>query len=179
MAFLSSLLDKLSGRRPDPTLNWPAGTTTTPQLNIAEKRVGELRFGDALDAAKQCGRPDRFSFLNPDYCELLYANAGFQIDFKEGKFCYVAYFIGPDGRHTPDHPELRFSRPRLLVDALHPIALSQQLEANAIERLLGEPKSRDTDAEETILFYNLAGLTLEFEFDGPTRRLKRFNAYLT
>jgi len=141
--------------------------------------MGEMRFGDALDTAQQYGRPDKFSWSSRDYCELLYANAGFQIDFDEGKFCYAAYFIGPDGRYTPYHADLRFSRPRLLLDSLHPVALSQQIEPNAIERALGEPKARDVDAEETILFFDRDGLTLEFEFDGPSQRLKRFNVYPT
>ena len=178
MSFFSSLLQKLSGQKPDPTITWPAATaTTTPELNVAEWRLGSIRFGDALNAAQQYGRPDRFTWLSPDYCELLYANAGFQIDFDRGMLCYVAYFIGPDGQFTPDHPALRFSRPRALVEALNPIALSQQLEASALEKLLGEPIDKDVDEDETILFYERTGLTLEFEFDAQSNRLKRFNAY--
>jgi len=139
-------------------------------------QFGRLRFGDALNAAAFLGRPDRFVWTQSEYCELLYASGGFQLDFDGGEFAYAAFFVGPDNS-LPKHRALEFSKPRLRGCTPDGIRLSRDTDRELLERLLGLPTSVDTEVRETILFYTRKKIALEFEMDGKTGRLKRWNLY--
>ncbi len=171
-------LQRLFGNRSDPTANWGPFHLPTPDFNIASMTFGALRFGEEFQAASFLGRPDHFQWTMPKYCELLYALGGFQLDFKDGKFAYAAFFLGPD-RHLPKHRNLQFSKPCLrgfIPDGLH---LSPDLVRSDIAKFFGQPKTVDEDADETILFYERQSVTMEFELDGKHERLKRWNVYPT
>ena len=171
-----SLLDRLLGRRPDPTLNWGAFSLPIPDYDLTEMRFGTLRFGDAFDAAAFLGRPNRFEWTQGDYCELLYASGGFQIDYDDSKFAYLAFFIGPDDC-LPMHRPLEFSKPRLLGCTPDGIRLSRDTDRVLLDWLFGAADSTDTEPRETILCYTRQNVTMEFEMDGKTGRLKRWNLY--
>jgi len=139
-------------------------------------RFGSLRFGDGLDAAAFLGRPDEFEWTLPEYCELLYASGGFQIEFEKGRLAYIAFFIGPDDL-LPTHRALAFSEPLVHGRAPETIRLSRDCDRSVLERMFGAPDSVDTDCDETILYYTRQNVTMEFEINGKTGQLKRWNLY--
>jgi hypothetical protein len=171
-----NLLDRLLGRRADPTLNWEAFSRPIPDFDLATMRFGSLRFGDGFDAAAFLGRPDRFTWTQSDYCELLYASDGFQIDYDKSRFAYLAFFIGPDD-NLPMCRALEFSKPRLRSCTPDGVRLSRDADRALLERLFGAADSVDTEPREAILYYTRDGVTMEFEMDGNSGRLKRWNLY--
>ena len=167
--MLRRFFAKLRATRRDPTRDWPRASISAPSVDCARRAVGELRFGDSLSAARCFGRPDAFRWTQPGYCELLYAGAGFQIDFDSGRFAYAAFFVAED-EHAP---RVSFSTPR--VDS---IQLSRETSFEQIEAAFGRPVSRDRDDDETILFYARRDIAIEFEVSSPGL-LKRVNVYPT
>lgn len=166
-----NLFNTLSGRPDLSPRTWPPSTLTEPPaFDTRHSSLGPLRFGDPLEHAQVLGRPDRFEQTAPHYHELLYAHAGFQIDFDSGRFAYVAFFIAADN-DLPASAPITFSQPVLDSHRLSPATSLRDIEA-----LVGPPKSRATDADETLLFYEKNGLTLEFEFmsSGLLKRLNLF-----
>lgn len=171
-----SLLDRLLGKRNDPTLGWGGFRLPIPEFDLKEMRFGALRFGDDFAAAEFLGRPDRFRWTQDEYCELLYPTGGFQIDYDHNRFAYLAFFIGPDD-HLPKHRALKFSKPRLLGCKLEGIALSRDTDRTLLDKLFGAAEAVDTEPQEVVLFYSRQEVTLEFEMDGKSGRLKRWNLY--
>ncbi|MBA4018449.1 MAG: hypothetical protein C0483_14880 [Pirellula sp.] len=171
-----SFLKRLFGKRDDPTTSWNAQQLPLPDFDWGAMQLANLRFGDPLDAAAILGRPDRFTWGDGDYCELLYARGGFQLDFDQGTWAYAAFFIGPD-HHLPDHPAMAFARPRLSGGPAQSIVLSPEVDRARIEQWFGPAESADVDADEAILCYVRQGLTMEFELDGASGRLKRWNLF--
>jgi hypothetical protein len=169
-------LDRFLGKRTDPTLGWGVLRPPMPDFDLTVMRFGPLRFGDSFDAAAFLGRPDSFKWSRDDYCELLYATSGFQIDYDDGKFAYLAFFIGPDD-YLPNHSALEFSKPQLRGCTPDGIQLSQETDQATLERLFGAAESVDTDPEETILYYTKQNVTMEFEIDEKSGSLKRWNLY--
>lgn len=171
-----SLLNRLLGRRSDPTLGWGALQLPLPDFDVTKMKFGSLEFGAALEAAAFLGRPDRFEWTQSTYCVLLYATAGFQIDFDGGKFAYLAFFIGPDDCMAA-REKLEFSRPLLRGCVPDDVRLSCDTDLAQLEQLFGKAELVDAEPKETILYYSRAGVTMEFEMDGPSGRLKRWNLY--
>jgi hypothetical protein len=169
-------VDRLLRRRADPTLSWQPFSLPIPDFDLTEMRFGKLRFGDAIDAAASLGRPDRVEWTRGEYCELLYASGGFQIDFDSNRFAYLAFFIGPD-ELLPKHPAFELSKPRLRGGTEDGSRLSRDTQRPRLERLFGAADSVDADSDETILYYARQGVTMEFELDPSNGRLKRWNLY--
>lgn len=173
-----SILDLILGRRKDPTREWGKTISELPEYDLEQMRFGTLRFGDPINAASSLGRPEQFQFIQAEYCELIYASLGFQIDFEEGRLACILFFIGPD-EFQPKDPKLRFSKPRVRGCLSKNVQLSEAVDRSELERMFGSPKSVDVDDDETILFYELRGTTMEFEFDGKTGRLKLWKLFPT
>lgn len=171
LSLFQNVLHTLRGRPGVSPRTWPpSALAEPPSFDSDRSALGPLHFGDTLEHARVLGRPDRFTQTRPDYCELLYARAGLQIDFDAGRFAYVAFFIGPD-KYLPTTSKVIFAQP-----VLDGHRLSSAISIQNVERLFGPPKSRDVDDKETILFYEKHRLTLEFEFTS-TGFLKRLNIY--
>jgi len=168
--------ERLLGKQSDPTIAWKAFALPIPDFDLIEMRFGALRFGDTLDAAAFLGRPDRCQWTQSKYCELLYAAGGFQIDYDESRFAYLAFFIGPDD-NLPKHEALKFSSPRLRGCTPDDIRLSTDSNRELIEKLFGITDLEDSESKEVILFYSQKDIEMEFEMDGKTGRLKRWNLY--
>jgi hypothetical protein len=168
--------DRLLGKQSDPSRDWKGLSLPIPDFDIAEMRFGFLRFGDPFEAAAFLGRPDRSRWTQPNYCEFLYASGGFQIDYDKGRFAYLAFYIGPDP-YLPKHKALEFASPRLSGGTTDGYRLSRDTDRAKLEQLFGAPDSADTEARETILFYTRTSVTMEFELEGETGRLKRWNLY--
>ena len=173
---IMSLFDQLLGRRPDPTKNWKDYHPPMPDLDLSKMRFGPLGFGEDFDAAAFLGRPDRFQWTLDNYCELLYASSGFQIDYDAGRFAYLAFFIAPD-EHLAKHKDLRFSKPRVLGFSPEGNLITQDYTREMLQERFGPAESTDAEPEETILYYSRQGVTMEFELDGKNGRLKRWNLY--
>lgn len=167
---------RVHGRRVDPTLNWGAFHKPIPDFDVSRMQFGSLRFGDGLQGASFLGRPDHFEVKEGEYCELLYARGGFQLDFDKNRFAYLGFFIGPDAC-LPKHPDMEFSAPRLRGNSLNRTHLTSQTDRATLERIFGSPDSVDADAQEAVLYYLRQRVTMEFELDGRTGRLKRWNLY--
>ena len=143
----------------------------SPAFDLSRMALGSLRLGDQMEAARFLGRPDSFRWTSDAYCELLYARAGFQLDFEGGRLCYVAFFVGGD-THLPTHPSLSLSQPQIRGG----MRLTQRTGRKELLRHFGRPVSEDSDSDETILYYVRGGVTMEFELDG-SGHLKRWNLY--
>jgi hypothetical protein len=169
------VLDRLLGRRADPTADWAPFHPTLPDFDMSSMRFGALRFGHPIETAALLGRPDRLTWTRGEYCELLYADGGFQLDFDRNHLAYLAFFIGPDPL-LPKGVALQFSRPLLRGLSRDDVRLSRDTERLLLTQLFGAAESVDADSEETILRYRRRDVTMEFELD-EAGRLKRWNLY--
>jgi hypothetical protein len=155
----------------DPTERWAPAVWTAPAFDWSDLRFGPICFGDPLERAEPLGRPDIFRRTLPGYCEMIYLRAGFQIDFDDGRFAYIAYFIASDPQEE-NHPDMGYSTP-VLDDEL---TLTPDVLADDIKQKLGPPSDEQIDIDETVLVYAGGGIVVEFEFDADGR-LKRWNLY--
>lgn len=165
------ILDFLFGRQEDLTKDWSILEFEMPDFDLSDLSFGPLHFGCELSLAHAFGRPDLFHWRGSDYCELVYARHGFQIDFEGEKLRYIAFFIGPDSC-LPELPSMVFSQPRLKKVA----QFTQQTTNEELTELFGEAKSEDFDSDEIILTFVRSGLALEFELTSEGF-LKRWNIF--
>ena len=139
-------------------------------------RFGKIQFGDSFETAAFLGRPDHVSWIQKNYCALVYASGGFQIDYDNAKFVYLAFYIGLDD-FVPKQKPMAFSKPKILGCEPGRLELSSDIDRLRLEGLFGTAKSVDVDDDETILYYSRQGITMEFELDANKGRLKRWNLY--
>ena len=165
------ILDFLFGGKEDLTREWPVNDFEMPDFDLSDLSFGPLHFGCEFDLAHAFGRPDQFRWSGRDYCELLYARHGFQIDFEDGRLRYIAFFIGPDAC-LPGHPQLAFAQPWLKKIA----QFTPKTSADELKQVLGEASSEDFGNDEIVLTFERSGLLLEFELT-PKACLKRWNIF--
>ena len=175
MGIFHRIIRSLSGMPQDPTVNWPI---RRPQelVVIPEKlQVGGLRFGDHLSAAELVGKPESVSWIGSDYCQLLYREGGFQLDFDHQRFCYAAIFLD---RHQAE-PEscYAFASPQVIPSGGGSVALSNRWQAADLVEVFGQPGEIDDDDEETLLVYRAESLTMEFELKPEAHTLARWNLF--
>ncbi|PKL41528.1 MAG: hypothetical protein CVV41_18230 [Candidatus Riflebacteria bacterium HGW-Riflebacteria-1] len=163
--------DFLFGNKEDPTKDWPVTDFSTPDFVMQEQSFGRLHFGCELADAQHFGRPDLFVWRDNDYCELVYACHGFQLDFEEGRLCYIAFFIGPDSC-LPNLPGMVFSQPCFEKVA----QFTQKTTSQDLVDLFGEPISEDFDSEEIVRNFVHSRLVFECELT-PEGFLKRLNLF--
>ncbi|MEO7412304.1 MAG: hypothetical protein ABIZ81_03015 [Opitutaceae bacterium] len=156
----------------DPTPDGPASTVVVPDVCFETPAIGQLRFGAPLGDARYLGKPDSVRTLRPGYVELLYAKAGFQLDFEDERLACVAFHIGPDSSQ-PRSDGLKYSSPWRRGGPRFSSATTR----DDLIRELGEPESvDDSDLDEVIVNFFTNGLVLEFELN-QTGVLKRWNIY--
>jgi hypothetical protein len=170
--MLERLLSKLRPTLPDPTREWPRTGIATPSVDTRRGTVGSLQLGSEMAVARVWGRPDSLRWTQPGYCELVYAAAGFQVDFDAGRLAYVAFFIADDAS-LPTKTPVAFSSP--IVDGTR---LTSGMSATRIEGLFGPPDVNDRDETEWVLTYVRGPVTTEFE-GSAAGTLKRVNVYPT
>lgn len=168
--MLQFLVSRLTGWRPDPTRAWQIGHVSTLPVDIGRRSVGPLRFGDPIEYARGFGRPDHFQWIGGDYCELIYARAGFDICFDGSRFAFGSFYLVPDPC-IPDARGLRFASVQL--DGW---SISRDTELEHVYSRLGRPVSEDRDEDEVVARIIKDGLTLEFEatLSGYLKRLNLF-----
>ena len=165
-------LQKFFGAEPHPSMQWPQLEIQTPAFQTSTRAVADLTFGSGIDGAMMFGAPDEVRPLDGGGVNLVYAKAGFQLEFDQDSLTCVAFFVSKD-EYQPDTPGLTHCEP--IVDG-HKFGPSHS--PAQVQDLLGAPKSVDEDEDETILDYERNGLTLEFEFTaaGALKRLSLFHA---
>ncbi len=163
-------LQSLFSEKPHPCMQWPEMELSTPAFRTADQQIGDLKFGAPLDGAMQFGAPDQVEPGAEGSTCLVYAKAGFLLEFDKVGLISTAYFVGHDD-YTPPYANLRHCTP--VIDS-H--LVTSEFGPEKIQELFGVPKSVDQDEDETILFYEGNGLTTEFEFN-QHGRLKRVNMY--
>jgi hypothetical protein len=170
--MLERLLSKLRPALPDPTREWPRRGIATLSVDTRRGTVGSLGFGSEIAAARVWGRPDSLRWTQPGYCELVYAAAGFQVDFDAGRLAYAAFFIAED-ESLPTGMPVVFSTP--IVDGTR---LTSGMSAKRIEGFFGAPEVDDHDGDEWVLTYVRGAVTAELE-GAAAGTLKRVNVYPT
>ena len=175
MGFLDRIFKKLNPEEPDPTLEW--GEYRGMELVVVpeENRIGNLQFGDPLSAAEALGKPSSFEWGYPGYCDLTYAQGGFQLDFDEGRLVFAAFCL--DHHMLEPEKEFTFATPLVVLSGGERIELSKRLKAADLVEIFGHPKKIDKDSDETILFFEAGPLTMEFELRPETHTLARWNLF--
>lgn len=151
---------------------WHIKLVATPNLDTNNQLIGEVKFGDDLSKAIIFGKPNLTQSLEGEALNLIYCNAGFQIEFDNMKLSSAAYFIDDDTL-PPRSQELKHSSPKIDGNQF-----SNNTTLADLEKILGKPQSVDKDEEESIIVYLLSQLTIEFEL-GKLDTLKRINIYPT
>jgi hypothetical protein len=172
-----SLLDRMMGRRPDPTESWEPFQLPIPDFDPTERCFGSLKFADEISAASFLGRPTRVQWSKSDYIELLYATGGFQVDFDHGRFAYLTFFIRLDER-IASKVEITCAEPLLRTNGQNLVRFSKSSTADELKRLFGQPTTTDNDEDESVLSFDRNRLTLEFELNSE-QLLKRWSVFPT
>ncbi len=169
-----SWFDRLIGRQPDPTADWPQRPGAVPQARFWPFRLGTLRLGDHVDAARFLGRPEEVRrSKTAGAFGLLYTRFGVELEFEQHRLVELTCHVG-DAWRASDDVRARALR---LADGtrLHGETTLVELRAR-----LGEPRRLDVDDDEgdTELHYEQGGETLEIAL-GPNGRLERLCVYAT
>jgi hypothetical protein len=172
-----NFFQRLFGIRPDPTKDWPPTSAPAPVFHLQRKSAGSIRFGTPFTDAQTFGRPDHFKGDPAKSCDLLYARAGYELEYEGGGLVALIYFVGPD-EYGPTHEALTYSRPMIALDESRTHELHADSNAEALVEIFGTPESADVDEDESILVWELGDFTVEAELN-PQSRLKRLNIYLT
>jgi len=140
-----------------------------------EGRLNGLQFGAPLETARFLGRPSRVRWLPDGYLEMLYAGAGLEIGFKAGKFENMVIMMD---RHVAE-PDVPFEFARVNVRLANGLtcALSRESNREIIDNYFGRAARMDVEVDETILFYDLPGVAMEFEMHPRTATLTRMNLF--
>ena len=169
-----SWLDRLTGRQPDPTADWPELAGVLPQLAFWPLRLGTLRLGADVEAARVLGRPEevRRSKL-PGAFGLLYTRFGVELDFEEGRLMELTCHLDRSWRWRDGMP----ARELRLADGTRWNDRSTLAELRA---RLGEPRHLELDEEDGggELRYEQGGEAIEIGL-GPGGQLASLGAYAT
>ena len=158
--------------RGDPTADWSETAATAPEICLDTAAIGGLRFGGLLDDARFLGKADFCRYAKTDYLELIYARAGFQLDFEDDRLAYAVFFVA-HGVDQAEVPGLELCCPRERAAG----RFSAETKCEDIIAVFGKPDSVDFEEDiEVVLFFSVNGLTLEFEFSWEDS-LKRWNLY--
>lgn len=178
MSFLTRLLG-IKSTPPDPTLAWPSYQDHQLILTPHEGRLEDLKFGDPIANAKSLGKPSKIRWVDETYISLIYAQAGFQIDFEKDRLVYMAFYT--DRHEAEDEIEGGF---KLITVSLkladgRAAKLSKASKRIDIEDIFGIPSNIDYDSAETILYFTDQSLTIECEMQPNDGTLMRMNLFPT
>jgi hypothetical protein len=106
---------------------------------------------------------------------MLYAGAGLEIGFKAGRFENMVIMMD---RHVaePDVP-FEFARVNVRLASGLTRELSRETNCEIIESYFGRAARMDVEVDETILYYDLPGIIMEFEIHPKTATLMRMNLF--
>lgn len=170
MVNLTDLLKKLFGQPAPPCAEWPAVSCLPPEVDTRQNLIGKLAFGDHIQTASFFGRPTAFKNSSSGYLQMLYASAGFEIDFDNDQLAYAAFFLNHD-EYIEWQEEIVFSSP--IIDG---ICFNSKNKIEDVKNVYGPAFKIDETDDEIILFYRQGKLQIEFEANSDTS-LKRINLY--
>jgi hypothetical protein len=138
------LFSKLFGGIPDPTADWQVVTDPLPVIRLQPFALGELRFGDKLDAARFLGRPDQCDLSKtPGMFTLVYTSRGFELAFDDFRLSEAEFYLGYGTFFSPEPDEaictLRLANGTVLNDTTT---------REDIEQLMGKPTKTKVDPED-------------------------------
>jgi hypothetical protein len=138
------LLSRLFGQHP--SAQWPPGSAR-PAIDLERQAVGPVRLGDALEAAKPFGPPQRVSNAGPHAVRLEYA--GFDLEFRDDKLVCAGFDLEDAKRVT-----------------VGGFTLSPASTPLDVQAWLGEPTS-DSRSRDGLrwLDYERGEVTLALEYD--------------
>lgn len=175
------LLDHIFGKKPtnppDPTVDWPDLQVVELTLVPYEGRLSDLKFGAPIEHAKAFGKPSRFRWVQNDYCELIYARQGFQIDFDGGRFQYLSFFMDRHEAESDIAGGFELALVGIQLAGGRSGQICRESRREVIDGYFGSVARIDSDNDETILYYEVAGLTMEFEMHPKHGTLMRWNIY--
>jgi hypothetical protein len=169
---------RLFGFKVDPTVEWSELPPATPTIDLRTMQVGPLSFWDPIAKGRELGRPDLCQRVAGKVDELVYARAGFLLEFYRGRFSYAAFMLSEDGFEEVgrEHEEMVYCRPKVILPNGEAVEFSPDLELEALVEWLGKPESADVDDEESVILWRRQGTSIEAELNARGR-LKRFNLY--
>jgi hypothetical protein len=168
---------KLFGIHDNPTSEWPELPAITPMLDLRREQIGPLPFNSSITDAKTFGKPDRYQPNAGNNPHLLYARAGFALDYELGVLVYVTFYLAPD-EYAPVHPAMQFRPVSVIVADGQTHELTAETQAEALVAAFGKPLRADVDDDESVLVWKSRKLTLEAELNAQAR-LKALAVYLT
>ena len=144
----------------DPTREWPASPSSTPQINRRIMQFDPPRFGEPLEALQAFGRPDEFVWHNRSTrnATLKYFERGMEVDVESGRFVGVTFYISeamcprkykPARPKGPDGREITTNTTR-----------DQLIEA------FGKPEPKGTDEEALVIIHGDTASDFLFDEDG-------------
>lgn len=155
--------------RPDPTRHWPPARKTRLSLDLSSASVNGTALGDHYTALMSLGQPDNPKpYIKKRFDYLL---LGFTVECDQDLIDYFGFVM-------QDEFEEGFSscRMEVILKDRRKTEWTARTSAHDIEAVLGPPQKTDTDEDETVFFYDIDKLRLEFELtlDG---QLKRCNVF--
>jgi hypothetical protein len=151
MGWLDSIFSK-----PDPTSEWVADAGMTADLDLDRHAVCGVALWDAAERLSVLGPPD-----NPrptKFERYRYRPLGVTFDSSEG--CIDAFTLVFDA----DAPAIETEAFRGTVRYKgEPITMTSQTREADLVAHFGEPYWRDVDDDETVLYYEWAGVEWQFE----------------
>jgi len=171
-----NFLKRLFGGSPNPTAEWPILPPATPVVDLRTGEIGPLRRKSPLSDARALGSPSRYTHNAGSNPDLLYAPAGFLLEYEENALVEATFFIGAD-EGAPAEPSLKFCKPTLITHDGTRHQLHSEMKFDAVERALGKPARREADSDEVLLEWEINGITIWAEFD-EHQRLWKLSVFL-
>ncbi|MBF0408847.1 MAG: hypothetical protein HQM10_15980 [Candidatus Riflebacteria bacterium] len=171
MGFFERVVDYFKA---DPTQSWPVSMQKELIFNFADRTVNGATFENSFRTLEVFGKPNND---RPLYDRIFqYFQHGLVVELEnEEKIDFFAFVFQNDEFQKDEHfVEAKAS----FVNAEGKIlSLSKSTSMNDITVYMGDPRKIDEDPEETILFFKIDDLIIEWELT-PAKNLKRVNIFM-
>lgn len=172
-----NIFQRLFGRKPNPTAEWPELPPGTPKFDLRTMQIGPLRLGTPLADARALGRPDQYLHRTGTNPDLVYLRSGFSLEYEESVLVFVTYFTGKEeGNWAPEG--LVFSKPVIIANDGTSHEFHAETGAEALVAAFGKPDHANVEEDESVLSWEKGGTTIEAELN-ERGRLRRLNVFLT
>lgn len=172
MPFLNWLLNLFFT---DPTRDWLDQPLCPLTLDLCNGRLNQLSFGSIYEEAKIFGRPEEIERFSKSFFLFWYFQRGIMLEYAQQKLYYFSFLIGPDP-YLFDDKKITFSAPLIESDRFRPFVVTNKTTKEQIYERFQAPEEEDEDEEETVWYYTMKQICLEFEFS-TEGFLKRLNVY--
>lgn len=158
--------------RKDPSDWWPLARPFKPELDLRNLSLSGIVLGERPENLRRFGRPEnKRPFRNGRF---IYPRSGVLIEMEEGRVGYFAVALDDDPLNHADG--LDATKATLIREDGGAIELSCATAISDIRRFLPCKPVTDTDDDEIVDTFSMAGFVIEIEAR-PDGRLKRFNLF--